>query len=224
MIKKTVAVVVLLLLSFSIFAQSDALWQKAVNVWELSKNDEAGYCVKSMTVGAKGFSSDYNTGGSIIEGGMLYQDDGFFRINTVRFVNKGDEYILDEAKATKDSFPDMLHIKENLVFSKDNQGYLKINKIDDNNDAIAQYKVIANIPDFSEFEVIVSIDAKTGNPIKVVNEKYASSATTAAGSKILVTYIEVNGKVVVNELLEEAKVNFFGNASYITDSYVFSKY
>ena len=167
MILKKMFTAVLVLSCLSTYAQSDAVWEKAINAWESSSNIKAGYCVKYVHAGAKGFSSDFNTEGGSLEGDIAYIEDGKYRINTVKFVNKGEEYILDEPKLSKDTFPDVNYIKENLIFAKANQKYLEINKINEKNSAIMEYKIIAKIPDYPEFQAIAFSEAATGNPIKV---------------------------------------------------------
>ena len=221
--KISILTIVLALISLSTYAQSDAIWEKAVNAWESSKNLKADYVVKSIVAGAKGFSSDYNTEGGIIEGGLIYEAAGTFKINAVRFVNKGEEFIIDEPKPSKDSYKDMMHTKEHLVFAKTNQSHLTIKKVSDDDAEISEYEIKANIPTYDEFNVRAYINAD-GMPIKVINSKFSKGKTSSAGSKLTIKYKVKNGQLVVHERLEEVKVEFFGNASYITDSYVFSKY
>ena len=223
--KKRISIltIVLALISLSTYAQSDAIWEKAVNAWESSKNLKATYCVKSIVAGAKGFSSDYNTEGGVLEGGLIYEPAGTFKIKAVRFVNKGEEYIIDEPKASKDSYKDMMHTKEHLVLAKENQKHLTIKKVSDQDAEINEYDIEANIPGYEAFSVRAYINPD-GTPIKVVNSKFKKGKSSSAGNKMTVKYKVENGQLIVHERLEEVKVEFFGNASYITDSYVFSKY
>ena len=223
MLQKKLLLLVLIFISLSTFAQSDAIWEKAVNAWESSKTIKADYCVKSIVASAKGFSSDYNTAGGVMEGGMIYSDTGMFKINVVRFVNKGEEYLL-EGKPSAASYVDLMHTKENLLFAKDNQEFITINRINKDNSETAEYEITAKIPDYPEFQANAFVDISTGNPTKVINAKFASSQTTAAESKMTIIYKIENDYLVVDEKLEEVRVEFFGNASYISDSFVFSKY
>ena len=184
---------------------------------------KADYVVRSIVAGAKGFSSDYNTAGGVIEGGVIYGDSGKFKINTVKFVNKGEVFIVDPPKASKDSYTDMMHTKEHLVLAKANQKHLTIKKVSDDDAATVVYDITAKIPNYPEFQVKTYVNSE-GIPLKVVNSKFKKGKSSSAGSKLTVKYKEANGQIVVHERLEEVKVEFFGNASYITDSYVFSKY
>jgi len=215
--------IVLVLISLSTYAQSDAVWKKAVNAWEVSKNLKADYVVKSIVAGAKGFSSDYNKEGGVMEGGIIYGDSGKFKIKAVSFTNKGELYVIDEPKASKDSYTDMMHTKEHLVLAKASQSHLTIKKVSDDDAEISVYDIKANIPDYPEFHVTAYIRSN-GMPIKVVNSKFKKGKSSSAGNKMTVKYKMGNGNLIVHERLEEVKVEFFGNASYITDSYVFSKY
>jgi len=221
--KISILTIVLALISLSTYAQSDAIWTKAVNNWAASKNLKADYVVKSIVAGAKGFSSDYNTAGGVIEGGIIYDNSGKFKINTVKFVNKGEVFIVDPPKASKDSYIDMMHIKEHLIFAKGNQKNLTIKKVSKEDAATSVYDITAKIPNYPEFQVKAYINSE-GIPIKVINSKFGKNNTVSAGSKLTVKYKVKNGNLIVHERLEEVKVEFFGNASYITDSYVFRKY
>ena len=221
---KITASIILIVMTISSFAQKDATWNKAVQKWESSKNLKASYCKKGIVASAKGYSSDYNTEGAEFEGDIVYDNNGFFKINTVRFVNKGEEHLVEGGKLSKDSFPDMMHTREHLVFAKENQKYLTVKKLDSKADKLVKYKVSAKIPDYDEFSVTVSINIHTGNPVKVINAKSASGEAAKAEAKVTITYKDVNGNLVVESRLEEAKVSFFGNASYMSYLYTFSKY
>jgi len=220
---KVIASVALILISASAYAQSDAVWKKAVDTWEASRNLKAGYCKKLIKAGAKGFSSDYNKADGMLEGIPLYETDGKFRINTVRFVNKGEEYLIDEPKPSKESFWDMMHIRENLLFAKENQQYLTVKKVSKNDAELLEYEVVVAIPGYSESTVRAFIKPN-GFPVKVVNSKFKKRKSTKVSGSMTVKYKEEGGKLLVAERLEMAKIEFFGNASYISHLYIFSKY
>ena len=184
---------------------------------------KADYVVKSIVAGAKGFSSDYNTEGGVMEGGVIYEAAGTFKIKAVSFINKGELFVIDEPKPSKDSYKDMMHTKEHLVFAKTSQSHLTIKKVSDDDTEISEYDIKVNIPNYDEFNVRAYINAD-GMPIKVVNSNFKKGTSSSAGNKMTVKYKVENNQLVVHERLEEVKVEFFGNASYITDSYVFSKY
>ena len=222
---KSIVSIALILISSASFAQSDANWEKAVQVWESSKNLKADYCVKSVVASAKGYSSDYNTKGGSMEGGMIHLDNvGKFQINVVKFYNKGEEYLVEGGKASKDSFQSVMNTKEHLVFSKSRQKYLTIEKKENENLEISKYRVTAKFPKYGEFVVTVLINTETGSPIKVINLKAASGKTAKGEKRLTLTYKNQNGNVVVKKRLEEAKIEFFGNASYMSDLFEFSNY
>ncbi len=56
------------------------------------------------------------------------------------------------------------------------------------------------------------------------NLKAASSKTAKSESRLTLTYKTVNSNVVVQKRLEEAKIEFFRNASYMSDLFEFSNY
>ena len=221
--KISILTIAIALISLSTYAQNDAIWEKAVNNWETSKNLKADYVVKSIVAGAKGFSSDYNKEGGVMEGGIIYGDSGKFKIKAVSFTNKGELFVIDEPKASKDSYTDMMHTKEHLVLAKASQKHLTIKKVSDDDAEISVYDVKANIPDYPEFHITAYINSD-GIPIKVVNSKFKKGKSSSAGNKMTIKYKVENDQLIVHERLEEVKVEFFGNASYITDSYIFSKY
>ena len=214
---------VLLIMLTSLSAQTNETWTKTVNAWELAKDIKAGYCVKSMVTGAKGYSSDYNTEGAILEGPILYGDSGKFKIKVERFVNKGEEYTT-EGNPTKDSFFDMAHRKENLIFAKENQAHVTAELINEKDAEILEFKVTAKIPGYPEFTAMAYINSDPCYPVKVINAKYKKGKNTKGEGKVTLTYGIEDEKIVVVEYLEEVKIEFFGNATFITESYAFSKF
>ncbi|MDF1550206.1 MAG: hypothetical protein P1P88_20435 [Bacteroidales bacterium] len=220
---RTLLSVVFMILLSSVKAQTNEIWTKAVSNWETSKNVKANYCVKSMVAGAKGYSSDYNTDGGVIEGHILYGDSGKFKIKVERFVNKGEEF-KTEGNPTKDSFEDMMHRKENLIFAKENQKHINIELVNDESAEVLEFKVVAKIPEYPEFVATAYINASLGIPVKVINARYKKGKNTKGEGTVTITYEYASAQLVVREYLEEVKIEFFGNATFVTESYVFSEF
>lgn len=217
----TLLMVTLVINGFS----QDNLWEKAVNIWEASKNLKPTYCLHAIDAGAKGYASDYNTASGNLEGPMLYEADGKYRINVVRFMNKGEIYEA-EGSPTKESYNDLQHTKENLVFAETNQQYLNVEPIKDTTGTIipGRFSVYANIPDYGEFSVYVILNSDDGTPKKVINAKAESSKNAKASAVIDLIYKTSDGKLLVDQYIEKTKIDIFGSAVYQFDAFVFSQY
>jgi hypothetical protein len=222
--KFSIAAILLLSMVIHGFSQNE-LWDKAVSKWEEYKTMKPSYCLHVIDAGAKGYASDYNTATGNVEGPMLYQPDGTYKINVIKFKNKGETYEV-EGNPTKDAYNDLMHIKENLIFAHSNQQYLTIEPQKDAKDNVIRggFVVTATIPDYEAFSVTVNLNPDNGMPQKVVNSKAKSSKNADAIAEITVLYKEIDGKLLAEQYIEKSKIEFFGNAVYQLDAFIFSQF
>lgn len=221
---KRLNLLTLLLVTLVINASAqDNLWNQAVNAWEATKNLKPTYCLHAIDAGAKGYASDYNSASGNLEGTMLYEADGKYRINVLRFMNKGETFEA-EGSPTKEVYNDIAHTKENLIFAEENQKFLNIDPIKDTTETIipGRYSVYAKIPNFDEFSVYVILDTENGMPKKVINRAAKSSKNSKAVAEIDLIYTTSDGKLLLEQYIEKAKIDFFGNSVFQFDAFVFS--
>lgn len=223
---KKLSLLTLLILTVGVcgFSQ-DNLWEKAVTAWEATKEIKPTYCFHAIDAGAKGYASDYNKAAGNLEGNILYQENGKYKINVVKFMSNG-EVFETEGKPTKDSYNDLQHTKENLIFAKNNQQYLSVesNKDEDDNIIPGKYTVFAKIPNYEEFSVNVTLNRDNGMPEKVVNLAAKSSKNVSGSVELNLIYQNIDGKLLVEQYIEKSKLEFYGNAVYQFDAFVFSQY
>lgn len=218
---KSILLVLTVFFSFSLFGQADETWKNVVKSWESSKSDLPTYCVFVTAASAKGYASDFNSAEGSQEGHYLAQDSGFFKINVVKFMNKGEVYELDAPAPAKEKHKGLSIIKENLIFAEENQQYLKITKNEADN-GIDEYKVEADMPVYGKFTVNVYVNSKTKQLQKSMSVTSGSSDYAEAEGRFTVNYVTENGKLHAKEYIEDGKIEFFGNVTYISEKFTFS--